>query len=151
MPNLLAMSFEGELAPSFDLLCLAKGEQLPDGWGLGYYPGGEPSAVVLKEPAPPAGSMRSQLARAWEHLESSLFVLHIRAATWGAITDANTQPFVRSWGRRDWMIGHAGSLASRLPEDERGVFQPVGSTDTEQVFCALLNKMAEKGWRSIAD
>ena len=52
MPNLLAMSFEGELAPSFDLRCLAPGHALPDGWGLGYYPGGEPSAVVLKEPAP---------------------------------------------------------------------------------------------------
>ena len=40
MPNLLAMSFEGELAPSFDLRCLRPGQQLPDGWGIGYYPGG---------------------------------------------------------------------------------------------------------------
>ncbi|MCA9675025.1 MAG: class II glutamine amidotransferase, partial [Myxococcales bacterium] len=150
MPNLLAMSFEGELAPSFDLRCLAPERTLPDGWGLGYYPGGEPSAVILKEPAPPEGSIRSQLARAWEHLESSLFVLHIRAAHWGAITDANTQPFVRSWGRRDWIIGHAGSLAKR-PPDDRGIFEPVGSTDTEQVFCNLLNRFAEQGWRSLAE
>jgi hypothetical protein len=50
------MSFEGELAPSFDLTCLEPGRALPDGWGLGYYPGGEPSATVLKEPAPPQGS-----------------------------------------------------------------------------------------------
>ena len=28
------------------------GRALPDGWGIGYYPGGEPSATVLKEPAP---------------------------------------------------------------------------------------------------
>jgi len=151
MPNLLAMSFEGELAPSFDLHCLAAGRRLPDGWGLGYYPGGEPSVVVLKEPAPPQGSIRSQLARAWEHLESSLFVLHIRTATWGAVSDANTQPFTRSWGRRDWMFGHAGSLETKLPPDERGVFEPVGSTDTEQVFCHLMNRFVEKGWRSIAE
>ena len=77
---------------------------------------GEPSAVVLKEPAPPQGSIRSHLAKAWEHLESSLFVLHIRAARWGAITDANTQPFVRSWGRRDWMLGHSGSLLDYVKE-----------------------------------
>ncbi|MEZ0311543.1 MAG: class II glutamine amidotransferase, partial [Myxococcota bacterium] len=57
MPNLLAMSFEGELAPSFDLRCLKPGHKLPDGWGIGYYPGGEPSAVVLKEPAPPTESI----------------------------------------------------------------------------------------------
>ena len=31
MPNLLAMSFEGELAPSFDLRCLQPHRQLPDG------------------------------------------------------------------------------------------------------------------------
>ncbi|HTJ43653.1 MAG TPA: class II glutamine amidotransferase [Kofleriaceae bacterium] len=151
MPNLLAMSFEGELAPSFDLRCLAEGRRLPDGWGLGYYPGGEPSAVVLKEPAPPQGSIRGQLARAWEHLESSLFALHIRTATWGAISDANTQPFVRSWGRRDWMMAHAGSLASKLVTDDKGVFEPVGSTDTEQIFCHLMNKLAEKGWRSLLE
>jgi transglutaminase-like putative cysteine protease/predicted glutamine amidotransferase len=153
MPNLLAMSFEGELAPSFDLRCLADGRQLPDGWGLGYYPGGEPSAVVLKEPAPPPGSIRGQLARAWEHLESSLFTLHIRTATWGAISDANTQPFVRSWGRRDWMLAHAGSLARKLdaPDGDRGMFEPVGSTDTEQIFCHLMNQMVEKGWRSLLE
>jgi transglutaminase-like putative cysteine protease/predicted glutamine amidotransferase len=144
------MSFEGELAPSFDLTCLAPGRTLPDGWGLGYYPGGEPSASVLKEPVPGEGSIRGQLARAWEHLESSLFVLHIRSARWGAISDANTQPFVRSWGRRDWMLCHSGSLDQRLtPED--GPFEPVGSTDTEQIFCTLLNRMVARGWRSLME
>ena len=83
MPNLLAISFEGELAPCFDLRCLHPGRQAPDGWGIAYYPGGEPSASVLKEPAPPHGSIRSELVKAWEHLEASLFVLHIRTATWG--------------------------------------------------------------------
>ncbi len=151
MPNLLAMSFEGELAPSFDLRCLLPGRPLPDGWGLGYYPAGEPSASVLKEPAPPRESIRGELVKAWEHLESSLFVLHIRAATWGSNTDANTQPFVRSWGGREWMIGHAGSLARRLDLDPASPFEPVGATDTERVFCALLARIAARGWKSLAD
>ena len=150
MPNLLAMSFEGELAPSFRLLCLEPGRALPDGWGLGFYPGGEPSASVLKEPAPATDSIRGQLARAWEHLESSLFVLHIRAARWGSISDANTQPFERSWGRRDWMICHSGSLDQRL-DVEAGPFEPVGSTDTEQIFCTLLNRFVGRGWKSLMD
>jgi transglutaminase-like putative cysteine protease/predicted glutamine amidotransferase len=150
MPNLLAMSFEGELAPSFRLICLESGRQLPDGWGLGFYPGGEPSASVLKEPAPAAHSIRGDLVRAWEHLESSLFVLHIRSARWGAISDANTQPFVRSWGRRDWMICHSGSLDDRLAP-EPGPFEAVGSTDTEQMFCSLLNRFVAKDWRSLME
>ncbi|MGE5183897.1 MAG: class II glutamine amidotransferase [Acidobacteriota bacterium] len=150
MPNLLAMSFEGELAPSFTLHCLEAGHVLPDGWGLGYYPAGEPSAAILKEPAPPAGSMRSQLARAFDQSTSSLFVLHIRHATWGTLSDANTQPFSRTWGRRDWLIGHAGSLDRKLPETV-GPFEPVGSTDTEQMFCELLNRCIDREWKSIAD
>src|SRR5690349_16047940 len=122
MPNLLAMSFEGELAPSFDLRCLSPGARLPDGWGLAYYPAGEPCAQVLKEPAPPAGSIRSELVRAWEHLESSLFVVHVRTAQWGRNTDANTQPFVRSMGGRDFTLAHAGSLDRRFSPSEPRVF-----------------------------
>src|SRR5829696_4334636 len=63
MPNLLAMSFEGELAPSFTLHCLDVGRTLPDGWGLGYYPAGEPSAAILKEPAPTTSSRAQRASR----------------------------------------------------------------------------------------
>jgi transglutaminase-like putative cysteine protease/predicted glutamine amidotransferase len=150
VPNLLAMSFEGELAPSFTLHCLNPGRTLPDGWGLGYYPAGEPSAAILKEPAPPQASIRSQLALAWEQVASSVFVLHIRAATWGALSDANTQPFSRTWGRRDWLFAHAGSL-DRKPVDVVGPFEPVGSTDTEAILCGLLNRFVERGWKSIGE
>ncbi|HTQ47091.1 MAG TPA: class II glutamine amidotransferase [Polyangiaceae bacterium] len=151
MPNLLAMCFEGELAPSFDMRCLQAGQSLPDGWGIGYYPAGEPCASVLKEPSPSRGSIRGELVKAWEHLESSLFVLHIRAATWGPNTDANTQPFVRGWAGREWMFGHAGSLTSKLEEPLEPPFEPVGATDTELVFCTLLSRIAKRGWRSLAD
>ena len=144
------MSFEGELAPSFTLHCLDAGRELPDGWVLGYYPAGEPSAAILKEPAPPQSSIRAQLASTWEQVASNVFLLHIRHATWGALSDANTQPFGRTWGRRDWLIAHAGSLDRKLP-DTPGPFEPVGSTDTEQIFCSLLNKFVEHNWRSLDD
>ena len=149
MPNLFAMSFEGTLAPSFDLRCLHAGRKPPDGWGIAYYPGGEPSASVLKEPAPASGSIRSGLVKAWDHLASSIFVVHIRTATWGQNSDANTQPFLRAHGGRDWIIGHSGSLRERLVVGGR--FEPVGSTDTELVFCDLLDRIADAGWRSIGE
>jgi transglutaminase-like putative cysteine protease/predicted glutamine amidotransferase len=151
MPNLLAMSFEGELAPSFDLRCLHPGAKLPDGWGLGFYPGGEPSAQVLKEAAPPRGSIRSEIVKAWEHLESSIFVAHIRRARWGQLSDANTQPFSRSYCGRDWLLAHAGSLSDRLEVLQGARFEPVGSTDTERIFCELLSRIAACGWRSLGD
>ena len=151
MPNLLAMSFEGELAPSFDLRCLHSGRHLPDGWGIGYYTSREPSASVLKEPAPSQGSIRSELVKTWDHLASSIFLLHIRTATWGHNTDANTQPFVRTYARRDWLFAHAGSLRQRLELPPDAPFEPVGSTDTEIVFCELLSRIAKRGWRSVGD
>ena len=151
MPNLLALSFEGELAPSLDLRCLHAGRKLPDGWGIGYYPGGEPSASVLKEPAPPQGSIRGELIKAWEHLESSIFVLHIRQATWGSISDANTQPFSQAYAGRDWLLGHSGSLKHRLDPIAKPRFEPVGSTDTEIIFCRLLGWLAERGARSLGE
>ncbi|MCC6213390.1 MAG: class II glutamine amidotransferase [Polyangiaceae bacterium] len=151
MPNLLAVSVEGEVAPSFDLHCLEPGQALPDGWGIGYYPAGEPSASVLKEPAPRAGSIRNELVKAWDHLASSLFVVHVRRATWGSNTDANTQPFCRSYGARDWLIAHSGSLEQRFDYPTTRRFQPVGSTDSEQVFCELMSRIAETGAWSLRE
>jgi transglutaminase-like putative cysteine protease/predicted glutamine amidotransferase len=151
MPNLLALSFEGRVAPSFDLKCLAEGRDRPDGWGLGYYPSGEPSVTVLKEPAPSATSIRSELVRAWEHTASSIFVLHIRHARWGSNTSANTQPFARHHGGQEWLFGHSGSLEHRLEGPKDIPFEPVGSTDTERLFCELLERMAKHGCRRIAD
>jgi transglutaminase-like putative cysteine protease/predicted glutamine amidotransferase len=147
--NLLALSFEGTLTPAFDLHCLDPSRTPPDGWGIACYPQGEPAALVLKEAAPPLGSIRSALVSAWERLESSIFVVHIRTATWGAITEANTQPLQRAWGRRDWLIAHSGSLEHRLTLGSR--FEPVGSTDSEQVFCDLLGRIAEQGFKSLGD
>ena len=149
MPNLLAMSFEGALTPAFELHCLEPDRTVPDGWGIACYPGGEPAALVLKEAAPSQGSIRSALVSAWERLESSIFVVHIRTATWGPINEANTQPFQRSWGRRDWIFAHSGSLERRLVPATR--FEPVGSTDTEQVFCDLLSRIADLGYKSLGE
>jgi len=145
------MSFEGALLPSFDMRCLHHGRTLPDGWGVGFYPGHEPAATVLKEPAPAALSHKSQLVRAWEHLESSLCLLHIRAARWGSIADANTQPFMRSWGGRDWLFMHSGSLDKRPELSADALFEPVGSTDTELVFCELLSQLARRKWKSLRE
>src|SRR6267143_2508128 len=149
MPNLLALSFEGTLTPAFDLHCLELSRTPPDGWGIACYPGGEPAALVMKEAAPSHGSIRSALVSAWERLESSIFVVHIRSATWGALTEANTQPFQRAWGRRDWLLAHSGSLEHRLPQPTR--FEPVGSTDSEQILCELLGRAAERDSKTLAD
>ena len=141
MPNLLAMSFDGPLAPSFDLRCVREGN-LPDGWGLGYYPGGEPSAVVLKEAAPPKGSIRSTLVETWEHLEASTFLLHIRTAKWGQNTpNTSASSGASGPGRSSHTRARcsAFSLSTSAPPPaplgrRAHAVRAVGSTDTELIF-----------------
>jgi transglutaminase-like putative cysteine protease/predicted glutamine amidotransferase len=147
MPNLLGLSFAGAMAPSFDLSQTGH----PDGWGIGYYPAGGPAGAVLKEPTSPAHSMRSEMLRLWEHLLSPIFLLHVRKATWGGPADANTQPFQRSHGRRDWLFAHSGSLQHRIDLGPAPRFEPVGATDSEEILCFLLNQLAAAGLSSLSE
>ncbi len=151
MPHLLAMSFEGDLVPSFDLRCLQEGQKAPDGWGLGYYPGGGPAASVIKEGAPTHGSRLRSLVRAGDHLAGSIFVLHLRTASWGAASEANTQPFLRSHAGREVLFGHSGSLEHRLSPLANAAFEPVGSTDSEHIFCRLMSLLAASGTRTLGE
>ena len=151
MPNLVAMSFECHVMPTFELKCLNDSSRTPDGWGIAYYPGSEPSATVLKEHAPAAGRKRTALVQEWDHLEASLFMVHMRRAKWGSVSDANTQPFSRAYGMREWVYCHAGSLTGRLERPVNARFEPVGSTDTELVFCELMERISQRGWRNLVD
>lgn len=144
------MSFEGELTPAFDLKFLRAGAQRPDGWGLGSYPSTEPSASLIKEPSATAAASNGALEPR-EQSASSLFMLHVRTALWGALNQANTQPFTRPWGGRQWMFGHSGSLDKRPDLSADPLFEPLGATDSEIVFCELLNRFAERRWRTIGE
>ncbi|MEM6274599.1 MAG: class II glutamine amidotransferase [Myxococcota bacterium] len=150
MPSIFAASFEGRVTPGFDLRCLRPGMEHPDGWGIGFYPTGEPNGCVLKE-TPSASRIAHQPIQSWGTLESSTFIVHLRRARWGGLNDANTQPFSRTFARRVWLFAHSGSLNERLvlPDDAR--FEPVGSSDSETLFCALMNRLVASGARTFAD
>ncbi len=151
MPTLFAACFEGPQRPAFDVRCLKPGRNLPDGWGIGFYPKGEPCASVLKEAAPTQGAPRTDFVEAWDHLESSVFIVQLRTAHWGLLSVANTQPFARTFARRDYLFAHAGSLDRKpdLTADAR--FQPVGSTDSEALLCLLLERIERSGGSALGD
>jgi len=72
-----------------------------------------------------------------------LAISHIRHATHGAISLANTQPFVRELGGRTHVFAHNGHLPG-IGQDARFAlkhFHPVGETDSEQACCALLDRL----------
>lgn len=98
---------------------------------------------LYKEPEPAADS-------AWlasvthRQIMSRLVLSHIRLATRGGISLANTQPFMRELGGRMHVFAHNGKLddieCRHAGEWQR--FQPVGETDSEVAFCLLLERVA---------
>lgn len=121
-----------------------------DGWGVAYY--AEDGAVRLyKEPEP---ASRSDWLRFIEQrrLHSTAVVSHIRRATRGPQSLKNTQPFQRELGGRIHLFAHNGDLPDleAVPGMELGCHRPVGQTDSEYAFCALLNQLQDL-WMQASD
>ena len=145
MCELLALSSSQPARLTFSLQTLAAhggtGGSSHDGWGVAFYQGQD--VALFREPSAAAGSA---LVR---YLESqgpatNLAISHIRHATRGAVSLANTQPFVRELGGRTHGFAHNGDLPGiyRSEALALGPFRPVGQTDSEHAFCALLARLS---------
>ena len=112
-----------------------------DGWGIAFYDGHD--ARLYKEPEPAQDS-------AWlgfieeRRLASRLLISHIRHATQGRISLANTQPFQRELGGRTHVFAHNGRLdgIERRHAGDWRRFRPLGETNSEVAFCVLLERLA---------
>lgn len=144
MCELLAMSSLRPTRLTFSLETLASHGRLTgrthDGWGAAFYEGKD--VALFREPIA-AGN--SPLVRFLESQgpSSTLAISHIRRATRGEVTLANTQPFLRELGGRAHVFSHNGDLpgieqSANLAYDRD---HPVGTTDSEHAFCALLNRV----------
>jgi predicted glutamine amidotransferase len=106
-----------------------------DGFGLGWYGGGAGPAVYRSiSPAWSDPNLRELAA----HLESPLFMAHVRAAIGSPVQETNCHPFRRG----EWLFMHNGFIADfhilrrdlMLAIDPALFAEVQGSTDTEVVF-----------------
>lgn len=111
-----------------------------DGWGIGFFEG-QGCRLFLDDKAS-ANSPIAHLIRQYP-LKSMNVIAHIRKATQGEVTLANTHPFRRElWGRY-WLFAHNGDLKNFSPA--RGnYYRPVGNTDSEQAFCLILETLRQR-------
>lgn len=145
MCELFALSSNRPATVTFSLRLFARrgGDEGPhrDGWGIVYYENHDVRLVKEAEPASDSD---------WVHfienhaLRSRMVLSHIRKATQGGPAYANTQPFVREVGGRMHVFAHNGDLdAIRAnPAFALDRFHPVGETDSEWAFCALMERLA---------
>lgn len=124
---------------SFQALCSRGGRtgHHVDGWGIAFYEGR--AARAFLDPSSAAQSPLADLMCRWP-IRSRITVAHVRRRTRGETSLANTHPFIRElWGRH-WTFAHNGTVpgAERL---RLGRFRPIGVTDSEHVFCHLLEAL----------
>ncbi len=112
-----------------------------DGWGVGYYEGLD--VRLFKEATALAGSDWVQFI-ANHDLRSILVIAHTRRATRGTRSYPNAQPFIRELGGRTHLFAHNGDLPGIFESStfQSGRFNPIGETDSERAFCALLDRLA---------
>lgn len=116
-----------------------------DGWGVAYYEDND--VRLIKEAKAAAGSEWIEFVRNHD-LRSHIILSHIRKATMGRPSFANTQPFIRELGGRIHVFAHNGKLedVQRKKSMFFSQYRPVGETDSELAFCVLLERLSRL-WR----
>ena len=110
-----------------------------DGWGIAFFE--ERGVRLFVDPTAASASPVADLIRRYP-IKSKNVISHIRKATVGEVRLENCHPFVRElWGRY-WVFAHNGDLKDYAPR-LHGQFRPVGSTDSEQAFCWLMQELAK--------
>ncbi len=145
MCELMAMCFMSPVSADFSIReFAARGEENADGWGLGWYP--DRSLAFVKEPVKWRESRYAGFLESYPRLQSPIFLAHVRHKTRGGEpTHADTHPFAREWGGRDYAFAHNGTLDDRVWSLLLGPSRPLGSTDSEYAFCHLLREIAGRG------
>jgi len=142
MCELLAMraNTPTDLCFSFTGLTRRGGETGPhkDGWGVTFYEG--KGVRSFHDPDPSASSRIAEVVQT-HPIKSEVAICHIRQANVGDICLANTHPFIRElWGQY-WVFAHNGQLSDF--QAEPGFYEPVGTTDSEALFCDMLNHLRQ--------
>ncbi len=152
MSELVGMCFDSDVSPSVSFQAPSPVEEESStgsaaglyGWGVGWYPASEKGASVVKDPTSGGDQNVSSALGDWNRFRSTVFICHLRGHQ-RPRRQQDAQPFVRSYGGRQWIFAHDGDLAidwtTRLPLPDDPAFDPLGRTDSEHAFCWLLSRI----------
>ncbi|MGI4858340.1 MAG: class II glutamine amidotransferase [Janthinobacterium lividum] len=105
-----------------------------DGWGIAFFE--DKACRMFIDHQSSASSPVAELVKRYP-IKSRNTIAHIRKATQGLTMLENCHPFMRElWGRH-WIFAHNGDLHGHEPT-LTGPYQPIGTTDSELAFCAML-------------
>lgn len=153
--DILAVNFDAPSSPTININLSKKFSGSHSfGWGFGWYPGNQQSAMVVKDPAARGAEVLTDAIADWSNFRSNVFFSKVRGADSG-YSQAETQPFSRSFAGRDWLYMHNGDLDKEALKEMHGrqirLLEPLAGTDSELAFCNLLSQMQLSGARQLAD
>lgn len=144
MCELLGMSAKEptDITFSFSGLIKRGGEKGPhkDGWGITFYEG--KGCRTFKDSMPCSSSPIAKVLKEYP-IKAISVIAHIRQANCGQVALENTHPFTRELWGKSWTFVHNGQL-SGFETLRTGIFEPVGTTDSEHAFCYLMNQLVEQ-------
>ncbi|MDO4250778.1 MAG: class II glutamine amidotransferase [Moraxella sp.] len=122
-----------------------------DGFGIAFFEKNLHGNIGLRLFHDDKPSHTSPIADLVNHypIKAMNVIAHIRKATTGEHSLANTHPFVREvWGEQ-WAFAHNGQMTDAFIRQVQRLsangnaeyYTPVGDTDSELAFCYLLNRL----------
>src|SRR2546423_9346067 len=111
---------------------IRQSEEHDSGWGMAVYERGDGSQPRLVR-FPQAAHADGQFQKATD-TRGRIFNVHVRRATMGGLTLANTHPFCLG----NYSFGHNGTVLHYPRLLETGVAKPGGETDSEALFNLLM-------------
>jgi predicted glutamine amidotransferase len=109
-----------------------------DGWGVAFYEG--KGVRSFHESSPSAKSKIADMVQ--QHpIKSKTALCHIRQANVGEVCLANTHPFIRELWGENWVFAHNGQINDFVSLE--GLYEPIGDTDSENIFCDLMNHVRQ--------
>lgn len=144
MCELLGINFDRPVSANISISAFGKRwTENADGWGLAWYP--DRSLAVVKEPLAWGQTPYSQFLESYNRLRATLYLAHVRhGTTGGAPTHSDTHPFSREWLGREFCFAHNGTIDNFAKVLPLGRFHPIGGTDSEHLFCWLLDSLVRE-------
>lgn len=142
MCELLGLAFNKPVSPGLSFRGFRhRGRRNRDGWGLAAITAKK--STIHKEPINAEESDIAAMLPDRDPLHAPLFIGHVRAASRGSVSRANTHPFSRPFGTRTFTLAHNGTLdVARLKKMVGPGFTPEGQTDSELAMGAVLTWLA---------
>lgn len=125
----------------------------PGGCGLSWYIDNGVVSSSIKDLGEHSSTTFSKVLADWHEYRSTIFLCKILEPSESS-NEVNMQPIIKSYCARDWGLIHNGSVAR---DEIAGVFnsalsdfEPIGSSDSELIFCHILSYMKSKNYRKLS-